>query len=180
LLSLVLRYGNFLDLKADPGKDFLRHWFCYYWAVLWTAYFCSMLLGLIVSTLSTSQEVAVATLPLIVLPQLLLTKVASGLVGGIAPRGWFDSLAVLVGGTEDPQSVARGSVGWAVELLSLLTYSRPALVFLLDFPGEHPSRTSAFWLACVNVSHLSFAVVATLAVLVFGFRFQERRWLERH
>jgi ABC-type multidrug transport system ATPase subunit len=93
LLVAVVRYANLL--APDDARE-LAAWSAGYLAlVFWVAYVSGLLLGLVVSTLAGTQEAAVAALPLILLAQLLLTGVATGLESGSDRSGAFRSLVVL-------------------------------------------------------------------------------------
>jgi hypothetical protein len=142
-------------------------------AVVWGAYLSSLLLGSLVSTIAETQEAAVAALPLIILPQLLLTGVVTGLDS--ARDGSFRSLVLLVGKAAES---SRGLTGWIVELLSLLTYSRPALALLQEVRGDQ-TAVSPTVVRLVDVLHLLVLLLATATGLVATFRWRERRWLER-
>ena len=113
-----------------------------------------------------------AALPLIILPHLLLSEVVTGLDS--ARDGSFRSLVLLVG---KAGASSRGFVGWALELLSLLTYSRPAMALLQEVrPDQTPVPR-----AMVRITdglHLLFGLLATGTALVITFRLRERQWLE--
>jgi ABC-type multidrug transport system ATPase subunit len=171
LLLLVVRYLNLLS--SGDASD-LRAWpLGYVLAVVWGAYLSSLLLGSLVSTIAETQEAAVAALPLIILPQLLLTGVVTGLDS--ARDGSFRSLVLLVGKAAES---SRGLTGWIVELLSLLTYSRPALALLQEVRGDQ-TAVSPTVVRLVDVLHLLVLLLATATGLVATFRWRERRWLER-
>lgn len=141
--------------------------------VLWLTYLAAMLLGLAISTLSPTEEVAVAVLPLVVLPQLLLTGAAAGVL--TEPGGWFRPLVHVV---ESVQDTDRGIGGWCLEIGSLFTYSRPASVFFLNYRTGLETRSTPGVVAAVNWAHLLFLVLATATALLGVFRWRERRWLE--
>jgi hypothetical protein len=176
LLVLVLRYGTFLGEKRDAETlDLLRELsLVRFTGVLWITYLSSMLLGLVISTLAPTQEVAVAVLPLVILPQLLLTGLATDLF--IKPGGWFNALDILI---DKASSVTRGAAGWLLEGLSLATYSRPALVFFLEFSDNDRSRLSPPWGDVVRWSHLVLMLLLTGTVFVAVFLRRERGWLQR-
>jgi hypothetical protein len=133
-----------------------------------------MFLGLLISTVAPSEEAAVAVLPLIVLPQLLLTAVSSNLTK--KPGGYFHSLVVLF---DKGAEGGRGVVGWLMEGLSLLTYSRPALVFFLDFHANDAPKDGKVVCNIINWSHVFLMLLATVTVFVALFYRRERRWLEQ-
>jgi ABC-type multidrug transport system ATPase subunit/ABC-type multidrug transport system permease subunit len=167
LLLLVVRHVN--GMPAGDAAD-LRAWSLPYLAtVLWATYLSALLLGLLISTLANSEEAAVAALPLVVLPQLLLSGVVTGL--GSDRDGSFRSLVLLVGRAG---AVSRGFTAWLLELLSLLTYSRPATVLLQEGRGS-PGVLARV----VDILHLLVLLLVTGSALVLTFRRRERRWIER-
>ena len=171
LLVAVLRYGNLLS--AGDAQDLADWPSSYLLLVLWVTYLAAMLLGLLVSTLANTQEAAVAALPLIILPQLLLTGVASGQHD---PRdGSFRSLAILV--AKAPEA-SRGLKGWLLEAGSLPTYSRPALALLQRI---RPDLSVVPWgvVRVIDWLYVLFLLLATAAALVYTFRRREQRWLEQ-
>jgi ABC-type multidrug transport system ATPase subunit len=171
-------------------------------AALWGCYLAALGLGLLISTLATSEEWAVAMLPLAILPQLLLTGVATGTAGSdpdLAPREWFYPLApswtiLRQGpaprdtadtneetGTAVPESSgvseatsAHWDWRWWVEGASLLTYSRPGLdVLHLCWR----TRTGPAGERLQDVAHLAVVVGLTAGAAWLAFRWRERRWL---
>jgi hypothetical protein len=93
-LWVVVRYGNLLPSDNVVAEE-LAWWNprqAEVLAVLWGCYLGALGLGLIISTLASSEEWAVAMLPLAILPQLLLTGVATG-TGTLDQGGWFWPLA---------------------------------------------------------------------------------------
>ena len=159
VLVLLIRYANFLAPGSDQKTTLASYPLLYVMTILWTTYAAAMFLGLSISALAPSQESAVASLPLVVLPQMLLTRTATGLSENFQP------LVKLVG--ELPHSAWR----WTLEFVSLFTYTRPSLS-LLDADREFDSVAFVEWL------HLLFLLLLTLTFLVAVFRFRERRWLE--
>jgi len=172
LLTLVLRYLNFLDPTLTISIKELHNKVWLMLPILWLTYLSAMFLGLLISTLAPSEEVAVAMLPLVILPQLLLTGVATNFEVPIK-GGHFNSLAVLFSSQAYP---ARGFTGWLLELTSLFTYSRPALVFLLQFNRDDPTRTALA--AVIDLSHLLFLLLLTATVLVVLFFRRDKLWME--
>ena len=171
LLLLVVRHLNFLS--AGDARD-LKAWpLLYLLSVLWLTYLSALLLGLLVSTLASSEEAAIASLPLIILPQLLLSGVVTGLDS--AHDGSFRSLVLLVSKAGE---TSRGFVGWVLELLSLLTYSHPAMALLQEVAPDQTSVPRAV-VRMTDGLHLLLALVATGTMLVVLFRLRESRWLEK-
>jgi hypothetical protein len=196
LLWAVLRYANLLP---EYNRGQLADWPAWYVvAVIWGVYLAAMLTGLLVSTLSRSQEAAVAALPLIVLPQLLLTGVAAGACP-MPNEAAFRPLALLwqsthrptgegkpLGEEEEDDTPARAESpppartfrGWALEGSSLLTLSRPALD-LLQTVWPEETKLSPRRVTAVDVAHLVLVLALAGGVLAGVFIRAERRWLER-
>jgi len=172
LLVFWLRYCNFLPRGAESFKEFRQLSLPLFLLVLWLTYLSAMLLGLLISTLAPTEEVAVAVLPLVVLPQLLLSAVATDLFW--TQGGYFASLPIVL-----ERAPMRGEVlGWLLEVLSFFTYSRPALVFFLTFDPNPGTRVDPKLAEVVNWAHLLFMLLATATVFVAIFLKRERRWLE--
>jgi hypothetical protein len=171
VLVFLLRRVNFLssgdaaDLANWPALSLLL--------VLWITYLAAMLLGLLVSTLANTQETAIAALPLIVLPQLLLTGVATGLTDS---RDASFGPLVLLGARASETS--RGPKGWLLEVVSMPMYSRPALSLLREVRQDQaPVPLSVVRL--VDTLHMLLLLLVTATFLVAAFRWRERQWLER-
>ena len=169
LLTLLLRYGNFLDrtyvsesIKELNGKIWLML------ILLWLTYISAMFLGLLISTLAKTEDAAVACLPLVILPQLLLSGVATEFDNRNENAGHFNSLTLLSSSQE------RGFAGWLLEGTSLLTYSRPALVSLMKFNKTPANRTIS---ALVNWAHLLFLLLLTATIQVAVFFRRDKLWM---
>ncbi len=176
VLALWLRFCNFIDPEKDSGAaaDLAKLPLFQFLAVLWLTYLSAMMLGLLISTLASTEEVAVAALPLIVLPQLLLSAVGTDLLWH--KHGHFQSLPVLM---EKADQAHRGTVGWLLEGASLLTYSRPALVFFLTYEDEKDKiLATQSMINVVNWSHLLLLLLATATTFLIVFLRREQRWLE--
>lgn len=166
VLVLVIRYANFL---SSHGRADLAQWPLWYvMPVLWVTYFSAMILGLTVSALATTEEVAVAWLPVIVLPQLLLTGVATGL--GSEKSGKFESLVLLI---KKAAETSRGFADWLLEGASLLIFSRPAIC-LLKTPDE--SGVGRGFVYFVDWLHLGFLLLIVTWALSICFPRAEIRW----
>lgn len=128
-------------------------------------------LGLLVSTLVRTEEAAVAALPLLIMPQLLLSVVATGMQGRRydEPRPFRPLVVTLRGG----QSMPRPAV--VVDVLSMACLSRPAVLVAESpgVPGYGP------WTPLGDVCHLLILLLATWTALLLAFGWAERRWLRR-
>jgi hypothetical protein len=176
LLVVWLRFGNFIDKDRSPENYELISALpmVKLSVILWVTYLSAMMLGLLISSLAATEEVAVAVLPLIVLPQLLLSGLATDQFW--KKGGWFNSLDVLIANAGNAE---RGFSGWLLEISSFLTYSRPALTFFLDFDADDVSPLGSFFGGLVKCVHLLFMLLVTATVFVAVFLRRERGWLER-
>jgi ABC-type multidrug transport system ATPase subunit len=173
LLAAAVRYANLLP--PEDARDLAGYSLLYLVAVLLVAYLSGLALGLLVSTLAGTQEAAVAALPLIVLPQLLLTGVATGLDADAGRTGAFRPLVELARRAgEEP----RGVAGWVVEIAALPTYSRPAAALLRPSSAGRGLPSHAI-VVLVDWLHAMLLLTATAAALVSVFRRRQRIWLER-
>ncbi len=142
------------------------------WLVLWLTSVAGALVGLVLSTRSPSERVAVMLLPIALLLQVLLSRV----VFGHATLPWDDPSSPYgpVGDfsayLESSASTWQGSL---TGLLSLATVSRPATA-VLEYWVREESTTAA-----ATSEWLYFATVCGLYMLVaYGaFRVTERRWI---
>lgn len=173
LLIVILRYCTFISSTESSKLAELAAKAPRAVAILWLTYLSAMFLGLLISTLAPSQEVAVAVLPLVVLPQLLFTGVATNMHETGA--GAFNSLDTVIANT--PVS-RRGVLAWLLEITSLAAYTRPALVFLMTFTYRQGEVPPGGLSNVVTALHLTFLLVSTLTMLCLVFRRQDRRWME--
>jgi ABC-type multidrug transport system ATPase subunit len=175
ILTFILRH-NYLS-GAQRQMQILEWSWPGVLAALGAAYLTAVLLGLLVSALVKTQEWAVASLPLIILPQLLLTAEAADMH---TPQGRFHSVAYLVNRTGQAPRHARE---WAVEGASLLTFTRPCVALLkplpvLDVPpppAPQPPADFEVWLT--DVGHQAALIVLMFAALLLVFDIRERSWL---
>jgi ABC transport system ATP-binding/permease protein len=133
------------------------------------AYLGGVGLGLLASALARTEEAAVAALPLLILPQILLSAVATQTAAvpyeGDRP---FRPLAATI--------ASPGRPPWqqlTVDALSLACVSRPAALV-----AERPAVDGLgprIWLA--DLCHLAILLLGTWAALFVTFHRAERRWL---
>lgn len=152
--------------------------------ILGLVYLCGVGVGMLVSTLSRTEETAVAALPIVILPQILLSAVAAGDVNQpfSDPRICRPIVVTLRPGLGE--SRAQGGekqhsefweLGWAgtlTDVLSMFCYSRPALLVL-----QHPQvkgYSANIWLA--DLFHLMLLLFATYAAMWKLFLLYESRW----
>ena len=125
-----------------------------------------MFLGFFISTISNSEETAIGFLPILVLPQLLLSRVASNIRGS---DNSFGAITTIFSNTED--YLNKGIFGWLLELVSCFTYSRPA--------SDLFRRTNLLSIdTMVDLIHILFLLFGTLTLLIIVFNNKERDWIE--
>jgi ABC transport system ATP-binding/permease protein len=171
LLILWLRFVDIWFLGTSPRQDLEQLSLLTMLLVFWLTYLSAMMLGLLVSTLAPTQEVAVGLVPLLVLPQMLLTRVAAGIPKDTA---YFRPLLIMA---EKTAEMKDGVAAWLLEWSSLLTYARPALTLLEKLPPEERKRPD--WIFAADWAHLLLLLLLTATTFVAVFLVRERRWLER-
>lgn len=141
--------------------------------VMQLAYTGGLATGLLLSTLATSEQTAVAWLPLIIMPQLMLSVVATGWseqqYGTARPRP-FQPLVMTV------RSPDFGTVPSAcIELSSLLLLSRPATLALTPSQKlEGIKYSTNIWLA--DLTHLLLLDLLLSLTVVWVFLKREQQW----
>jgi ABC-type multidrug transport system ATPase subunit len=133
------------------------------------AYLCGLGLGLLTSTLARSEEAAVAALPLLIMPQILISAVAVGCAGESwnSPRAFKPLVMALTDGLP-PDSI----VGRLLDDLSLLCYSRPASL-VLEAPTA-PGYGQATWVG--DFMHITILLTLTWVFVYIAFRLNEEKW----
>jgi ABC-type multidrug transport system ATPase subunit len=170
ILLAVLRLGYESVLQYQAVADDL-HKTSVVWLflVLLAGYLGGVGLGLLTSTLARTEEAAVAALPLLILPQLLLSVVATGaqIKRDDEPRPFRPLVVTLRGG----QDLSRPAA--LVDALSMACLSRPAVLVAelqpMDGYGE--------WTWVGDLCHLLILLLATWTLVVLAFQWAERRWL---
>lgn len=130
---------------------------------LFLSYLCGLGLGLLASILAPTEEAAVAALPLLIMPQLLVSSVAVGCVN----EGFNSSRAFkpLVSTLRDDNPVL-GFFGRGVDDLSMVCYSRPASLVL--------DTGNAYWGG--DLLHLVLLMVLTWTAVYVAFSLSEAKW----
>jgi ABC transport system ATP-binding/permease protein len=133
------------------------------------AYLCGLGLGLLASTLARSEEAAVAALPLLIMPQILISAVAVGCSEELftKPRAFKPLVMSLTDGTPP-----RGAVGRLLDDVSMLCYSRPASL-VLDAPNA-PGYGRTTWVG--DLMHLLILLMLTWVAVYVAFRLNEEKW----
>ena len=160
-------------LFAEPVADDLRavslFWlFC----VLITCYVGALGLGLLISALVNTEETAVAFLPLLIMPQLLMSAVGTSQVEDVYHRPQeiqpFRPLLVKIRSQDSLPATAA-----CIDVLSLTCFSRPAILLAAQ-PTVPREFGTWFWLA--DLCHLIVLVMATWTLTFAVFHWAEQRW----
>ena len=143
-------------------------WF-WLWAVAMLCYLCGLGMGLLTSALARTEEAAVAALPLLIMPQLLLSALTAGQVNQPwgDPNRAFKPVAAMMHGMQD-----LSAAGKLVDVLSLLCYSRPGPLIL-----EAP-RLEGYggWIWVGNLCHLLILFLGTWTLVFLAFKWAEEKW----
>jgi ABC-type multidrug transport system ATPase subunit/ABC-type multidrug transport system permease subunit len=169
ILFLVIRSGCRFVLEPIAVRNLDEVSQIRWLASLILSYLGGVGLGLLASTLARTEEAAIAALPLLILPQLLLSGVAAGFQNEpyTRPRP-FRPLVVTVLDRQPLPKAAR-----FLDLLSMVCPSRPAVLV-----AEAPKvKDYGDWLWVGDLSHLLILVLATWLLLIVAFHRSERRWL---
>jgi ABC-type cobalamin/Fe3+-siderophores transport system ATPase subunit len=129
------------------------------------AYMCGLGLGLLASTLARSEEAAVAALPLLIMPQILISAVAVGCSDeGFNKERAFKPLVMSLTDGLPP----KGVVGRLLDDISMLCYSRPASL-VLDIRNGPTA-----WIG--DLMHLLILLILTWVAVYIAFRLNEEKW----
>lgn len=177
VLLLLCVLGLF-KLTAEPSlvKDLNLGMTSLAWlfVVLLTVYTAALGLGLLVSALMRSEAAAVALLPLLIMPQLLIGAVGTGQAQEVFfPQSSrkhiaFGPLVPAMRSIHELPSSAK-----LAELASLACYSRPA-VLLVKPPNSSDGSASVLFADAV---HLLLLTLTTWACTIFAFEWAEQRWV---
>ena len=139
--------------------------------VLWLVAFGGALVGLLISALASSERAAVALMPLALLPQVLLSRVAVG-DGG---QPWSDLSPFCQLGAVGKYFTADNCTPQGITLLigSMPMLTRPGTAVLDTLAGR-----GGYWGGDLAIEGMYLALLLVLHLLaVWGaFRWAERRW----
>jgi ABC-type multidrug transport system ATPase subunit len=176
LLMIVLRFACQWTLEADGAKTFIlselptsRFAFA-----LLLSLFGGVGLGFLVSALAPTEESAVAALPMLIIPQLLLSAVGAGVhTDTLDTNGPARPLFMrpLEDGVEGRTPLTSQAV--VLDVISAACISRPA-AFVAQAP--HANRSAWGWWA--DTGHLLALLLITWFMAVSAFLWAERRWLQ--
>lgn len=144
--------------------------------VLLLAYIGGLGLGIFVSAIVRTEEAAIAALPLLILPQLLLSTVAIGDASqDYSEAKVFRPLIACINRTTKDDALAS-KPGWAqtaVQCLSMFCLSRPATI-AAEFPDNVDGRPR--WICFGDFCHLLVLVLGAWTIAYVAFRRAEQRW----
>ncbi len=137
---------------------------------------CGLALALLVSAVVRSEEAAVAWLPLLILPQILISSPATGLVNWshTDARPFRPIVVTLrhpthaVGKPEERLS----HTACVLDAASLLVYTRPALLAATKSKVDGWSA-GMYW---ADVAHLTVLLLLTCLGMYIAFRHAEKHW----
>ncbi|MDA7918253.1 ATP-binding cassette domain-containing protein [Mariniblastus sp.] len=177
-LLLILRLGSWFVLGDKAHCDLTAISSILWLMVMVLSYLGGLGIGFITSSLVRSEEAAVAALPLLIIPQLLLSVVALGESNN--PYDQARPLRPLIVTLQSP-STATGSdyklSGYAqfVDLLSMPLFTRPATLSLDGTPGRIPEGyIHSIWLG--DFLHLGILVCFTWIGTYLTFLKAESGW----
>jgi ABC-type multidrug transport system ATPase subunit len=189
VLFLVLTHvgAGLLVLPEHFAKDLLATRLIPWLLCLWSVYLCGLGLAWIVSAIVGSEEAAVAWLPILILPQILLSEMGTGVSN---QKYWdarpFRPLAVTLlypatqcpPADDSPRELDRLKFpAILADLLSLGVFCRPALILLKQcLPNARgvPGFGQSFWIA--DLCHLMILLLVTYAVFWITFARLEKYW----
>ena len=170
-----------LVLPETLKEEFFERSFLAWWGTLWLVYLGGLGLALTVSALVESEQAAVAWLPILILPQILLSAVATG----TTPLRHSDArpFRPIMITLQYPTTEARPTLppeereklsltALVVDTLSLVLVCRPAVLIL-----ERP-RVEGFGgqLWAGDLCHLLLLIFVQLLLLWLVFLWRERYW----
>jgi ABC-type multidrug transport system ATPase subunit len=155
-LLIVTRLLSFVGHNYQ--MDWISPSFAFMFVVLMLVYASAIALGLTISAVSKTEEQAVLFLPLLILPQLLISKIASN----HSSDPILGPLASLFTTTSDS---SRNICSWFMEVAAIFLYSRPAYALLLK-PAENVDPT---WSQLIDWGHLLLLCFGTLLFAAWYF-----------
>ncbi len=194
LLVLVVRIGTKLVLSSTVEhiyNDLAAVGWLWWIGVEMLVYSCGLGLGLFVSTLVRTEEAAVAALPMLMLPQILLSAMATGDIKTPVsqPRAFLPVVATFSapsaqnqpglghGNQKNLSSDSQEGLSFVqrlVDICSLACYSRPALLVLEPEDMSIQGYSKNIWWG--DLCHLLILLAVTYSALWVGLLNQEKYW----
>ncbi len=188
-LAVLLAVVHFLPpqlcLSGLYETDFPKIMPGTFFGVLLLCYVCSLGLGLFVSTVASTENAALTFLPLLIMPQILLSMIAAGNYGDLrndtdsrrirTVAEMFPSKKSDVVFKEAESNERKSDIPFRTfERLSLLCYTRPALFIFEAKIDDKPSVLQG------ELSHLAGLGGVTWLALGFAFYRRQEHWRRRH
>jgi hypothetical protein len=168
LLLIILKLAEHVVFTEETSSDLQRTSVVWLWIVLLVSYLGAVAMGLAASALVKTEAAAVAALPLLLMPQLLLSAVATGEVDKTDRHQV--AFRPLLAPNPDAKLDSRGVIVATVDACSMFCISRPATLIALPQPDRTP-----IWLA--DFLHLVLLVVLAWTLAYVVFQRSEARWL---
>ena len=138
--------------------------------VFFACYLGGVAMGLLTSTLVRTEEAAVAALPLLIMRQLLLSVVATGMQAKrYDEERPFRPLVVTI---KDRQPLSKAAA--TIDVASMVCFSRPATLVAESLAT---AGNGGIWTGLGDVCHLVILLLATWLFVFVTFLWSERRWL---
>lgn len=179
LLGVVYLAPPHLCLAGLYETDFPKILPATFFGVLFLCYFCSLGLGLLVSTVASTENAALTFLPLLIMPQILLSMIAAGNYGDLPDDGDSRRLrpaAVSFRAEEKaedgkkPGETKSDPAFRAFETLSMLCYTRPALFLFEARIDDKPEEIRG------ELLHLAALGLLTWTALALAFHRRQEHW----
>lgn len=170
VLMLTLRLAGVAVFQFEHvAKDLLAFSAVWLFLILMISYLGGVGLGLLTSTLIRTEEAAIALLPLLIMPQLLISVVGTGVTTKRyeEERPFRPLIVTLCSDQRLPRPAAF------VDMLSMACLSRPA-VLVAEAP-HMPGYGRWLWLG--DFCHLLILLLAIWTAVLLAFGWAEQRWL---
>ena len=169
VLLVILHVGCSLVLDRPVYQDLRSVSLARLMCVLLLSYLGGVGLGFLASILVRTEEAAVAMLPMLIIPQLLLSAVAAGVQTEpyTKPRPFRPLVVTLMSQQDMPKSAVL------VDLLSIGCFSRPAALVAEAPPVNHFGS----WIWLGDFCHLLILLLGTWILVILAFQISEPRWL---
>jgi ABC transport system ATP-binding/permease protein len=168
-LLVILRLSCRLTLDPAAAADLSGVSLLRWSTVLMLSYLGGVALGFLTSTLVRTEGTAVAILPLLIMPQLLLSAIATGnsYDSYSKPRPFRPLIVALTSRQALPRRAA------VVDLVSMVCLSRPTALV-----AEAPAVAAyGKWIWIGDLCHLLILLLATWSLVFLAFQWAEQRWL---
>jgi len=166
--SILIEFASWIRNRGGDGPEgsLASVHLLFILGCMFVCYLCGLGLGLLASTLARSEEAAVAALPLLIMPQILISALACGCSDGYDSARAFKPLVLSLSGEAAPETAGR-----ILDDISFLCYSRPASLML-----ELQTNSDRQWIWLGDFLHLVILLVLTWAALYIAFRLNEEKW----